>query len=736
MLPVKVAQYEVVSELGRGQFGAVRLALGDVPGRHGAAAKRRVVALKTLRNARDTDSLQLLRQEFALLDQVKHRAIVRVFEFLESDSTVVMEYVHGVTLRTVMDDCAKGREQVYTEAAIEIGIEIADALFQAWTTPGDNGDRLHLVHRDLKPENVMLTPTGELRVLDFGLARVDNAEFRSESANRIRGTPLYMAPEQARGQEIDHRTDLFALGLLMYELLMGRPAYRIPLDAADPVAAAFAAIEAGALAKECAELESKLPGMGPVIARLLQANPRNRYPNGQDLLVDLRRQLYRGNYLKEFCTFYFGRLHPMGEAPTPESPQGAKMSSGNRKSMEERLQASLLAEDGEGEPGPKAPVPVRRVPKATPAATEPPPPAAPRPGAAPRITPRSASAARAAPAAAEDDWVPPSVKGPALQPKSPASPPRNVGARSPAEAGMLEMVPLSSPDQQEASADPSATAFFAIPAPKNDRKNSSPPPSPTPSFAPPGGPAPMASGHMQPPPLAPQGGGPNPSMGGQGIGMGQPMGGQGIGMGAGGGIQGPMAGYGGQSQTPFNVQGPVPTQGSSVESRMQSTRVFAVIAAAFAMLCMAVLVAGGIIFWKLSQEEAAPVVVATTTTTTAPPPKKAADTGQALPKVVPKAASTSSKPKSTTPAAPKLGATGNVSVTFSGAQMPTSIEITCGSGFREKKSLGGGTASFAGVPTSGDCKGFPKGGVVGSAFSVRGGSSYSCSISGTTTVCK
>ncbi|MBM4393953.1 MAG: serine/threonine protein kinase, partial [Deltaproteobacteria bacterium] len=369
---MNVAEYEVIRELGRGQFGAVYLAVGEVPGRGGSPGKRRVVAIKTLRESTNAESLRLLRQEFSLLDQVKHRAIVRVFEFLEAEKAVVMEYVHGVTLRAVLDDCGKAREQVYTEAAIEIGCEIADALYQAFTSPADNGEALALVHRDLKPENVMLTTSGEVKVLDFGLARVDNAEWaRDSDGARVRGTPLYMSPEQARGELIDHRSDLFALGLFLYELLLGRPAYRIPNDARNPVAAAFAAIEAGALEQQCRELESKLPGMGPVVARLLQANPRNRYPNGQDLLVDLRRQLYRerGSYVKEFCSFYFGSLHPLSQPPDPDVPRGARMSTDKRKSIEEKL-AESMSDDGNEEPTPRMPVPVRRAPRAEPPPVE------------------------------------------------------------------------------------------------------------------------------------------------------------------------------------------------------------------------------------------------------------------------------------------------------------------------------------------------------------------------------
>jgi hypothetical protein len=190
-------------------------------------------------------------------------------------------------------------------------------------------------------------------------------------------------------------------------------------------------------------------------------------------------------------------------------------------------------------------------------------------------------------------------------------------------------------------------------------------------------------------------------------------------------------------QTPFQVAGPVPTQGASVESRMQSTRVFALVAAAFAMLCMAVVAAGLVVWWQYTKEDTTEVVaVAAPVTGTTTTKVKGSDTGLAAPKA--KAPQTPKKTPSTpnTPTAPKLGATGSVSISFSGAQVPGAIEITCNSGYRDKRSLSGGAATFAGVSTaSGDCKAYPKGGVVGTSFGVRGGGSYSCTISGTTTSC-
>ncbi len=477
-----IRNYEVINKLGGGKFGEVFLSVGETPGRGLSGGKRRVVAVKKLRDKSNPEAAKLLMQEFSLLDQVKHRGIVRVFEYIEEEHAVVMEAVDGVNLRTVLEECDKAHEQVFTEAVIEIACEIADALYQAYTTPGDNGEPLRLVHRDLKPENIMLTPQGEVKILDFGLARVDNEEFTREDPNRLRGTPLYMAPEQARCEAVDHRTDLFALGLITYELLMNRAAYRVPEDSSDPVAEVYDAIERAALHDCVAELETKIPGMGPIIARCLQARPQSRYQNGQELLVDLRRQLYRdrGAYLEEFCEFFFGSIYEHEPLPKVETVQSAPSAGGGqrrrRMSIEERLKQSMERDSNAARSTPRAPTP---------------PPAAPS-----RPTPsRAGGGQRARPFTPARPAPARPTPGPTAPSSSRKSAPKMVGARSPDETGMLEMVPLSEQGGgDDGGDDPSATAFFAIPAPKAEASKPAPPPPP---------PAPPAPPQGRPPPRPP-----------------------------------------------------------------------------------------------------------------------------------------------------------------------------------------------------------------------------------------
>ena len=416
-----IAQYEIIRELGSGMYGSVSLGVGATPGRGLSAGRNRLVALKQLKADADEEAASLLEQEFALLDEVKHRCIVRVFEYLKNENTVVMEYIHGVDLRTLLDACAEAREPIFTEAAVEICCEVADALYQAWTTPGDNGEGLELVHRDLKPENIILTSSGDVKILDFGLACVHNDEWVEEDPDRIRGTPLYMAPEQARGEPVDHRSDLFSLGLIAYELFTGRAAYMVPEDSRDPLGDIFEAIEEGAVQDQVRELESKLPSVGPILAKLLQARPRNRYKTGQDLLVDLRRQLYRdrGAYLKEFCEFFFESIHELTDAPDIASYADREIApqQSGRKSIAERLRGSI-----------------------------------------------NESASKSAVVESDDGFV-------IASGKEPQAKVRHVGSRAPDETGMLEMFTIKDvPEPDE------ATGFMAMPVKRKVVKEAVPDP--------------------------------------------------------------------------------------------------------------------------------------------------------------------------------------------------------------------------------------------------------------------
>ncbi len=748
-----IQNYELLSRLGEGHFGEVYAAVGEVPGRGLSAGRRRLVALKTLKEGADAHSKDLLIQEFGLLDQVKHRCIVRVFEFIPADDAVVMEYIHGVTLRKMLDELSAAREQVFTEAAIELCCEIADALYQAWTTPGDNGEPLRLVHRDLKPENIMLTPNGDVKILDFGLAHVDNADFAKEDPDRLKGTPIYMAPEQARGQHIDHRTDLFALGLIAYELLMNQAAYRVPASSTDPLGDVFDAIERGALLEQCRELEAKLPGVGPVLTRLLQPNPRSRYPDGQALLVDLRRQLYRdrGAYLKEFCEFFFGAIYEMPAPPNPESgagvsapPRRAGGGAGAGRSFEDRVRASMAKNQdraGRAEtfnPTASKAAVQRARPRADNLAGGPQRPQVRRPGGRPAA---GSPAPVRAPQPGGGGKTPPPRRG-----LEPIKSRKVVGARSPDETGMLQMVDLSDVvgEEEEPS---SATAFFAIPAPKTKSRDQRAAPAPAssapvlppqqhtpaappafggPSHPPPGAP-PAFGGAAYPPPGAPMGGIQGP--------MGAPPGA------AHRAAPAPLAGIQGPTSAPpgghVHAAPPPPAHDPG---RTSSNRVYAVFLVLF--LLVGGSTAGAV--WYLSQdkgEDVPPVQRAEltpereTTKAEVREEQKVEDEEKLILDHEQNTNQTYVPPTGYVPPAntappppPKPVGDGPLTVAFSGAEA-NGVTVSCPSGFSDRAGFSGGIATFAKVPDDACTLTF-RGAMGGSWGPVKGNMSVSCTYSG------
>jgi predicted Zn-dependent peptidase/predicted Ser/Thr protein kinase len=193
----------MLSELGRGGMGIVYKARDRETGE--------VVALKILKPeiAANPQILERFKNELLLAHKITHRRVARLYEFHRAGDAVYlsMEYVEGESLRSVLE--REGRLE--TGRAIEFARQLADGLAEA--------HRQSIVHRDLKPENIMIGPDGDLKVMDFGISR-SFAEDVTVTGSVV-GTPAYMAPEQAEGKTLDHRTDIYAFGLILYEMFTG-----------------------------------------------------------------------------------------------------------------------------------------------------------------------------------------------------------------------------------------------------------------------------------------------------------------------------------------------------------------------------------------------------------------------------------------------------------------------------------------------------------------------------------
>ena len=208
-------RYEIESLLGKGGFGSVYRARYV-----GEGGFSKVVALKVLnKNMADLEEvLARLRDEARLLGMLRHRAIVRADRLvrLADRWAVVMECVEGVDLKRVL-----AHKPVPAGTAIEVIGEVAGALHAAWNTEGPDGKPIRLIHRDIKPSNILLTAYGEIKVLDFGIARADFKEREAETRAFGMGSLPYMAPER-----LDFRdtaaADVYALGVVFFELVTGR----------------------------------------------------------------------------------------------------------------------------------------------------------------------------------------------------------------------------------------------------------------------------------------------------------------------------------------------------------------------------------------------------------------------------------------------------------------------------------------------------------------------------------
>lgn len=229
--------YHVKRQLGAGSYGRVYLCEQESD-----AGFMRMVALKVLRPDHSKgmkEAARRMRDEARVLGRLSHRSIVSALDLIRLEGSavpaiprspgdedalwaVVMEYVDGADLDRVVAACRHVGHPITTRAALEIGGQVADALDAAWNAPDGKGGTLYVVHRDIKPSNIVLTQSGDVRVLDFGVARM-NMDSREGHTGALVGTRRYMAPERLTLSQDGPTSDVYALGATLYELLAQEP---------------------------------------------------------------------------------------------------------------------------------------------------------------------------------------------------------------------------------------------------------------------------------------------------------------------------------------------------------------------------------------------------------------------------------------------------------------------------------------------------------------------------------
>jgi two-component system, LytTR family, response regulator len=274
----RLSHYEVREELGRGGMGIVYRAVDTRLGRE--------VALKVLPpGPRDDDEHERrLRQEARAAATLSHPAISVVYEIDEAEGAtfIAMELVRGETLAQVLS-----RGPLEPTRALDICLEVAEGLGEAHA----HG----VVHRDLKPKNVMLTSSGHAKIIDFGLAKLlhlsppldsgtDTPARGDTDPGRLVGTGAYMSPEQVRGAEVDARSDVFAFGALLFEMLSGRPAFLRDTG----VETLHAVLKEAAPRLKAPRMGASGTRLQAVLDRCLAKPAADRYPSVVELLADLR----------------------------------------------------------------------------------------------------------------------------------------------------------------------------------------------------------------------------------------------------------------------------------------------------------------------------------------------------------------------------------------------------------------------------------------------------------------
>jgi serine/threonine protein kinase/Flp pilus assembly protein TadD len=260
-------RYEIIEELGTGGMGKVyRVYDKKIEGE---------VALKLIKSevAADKKTIERFRNELKLAREIAHRNVCHMYDLNEDKGSyyITMEYVSGENLKSLIRRMGK----IPTEKAISIIKQISEGLSEAHT--------LEVVHRDLKPSNIMVDKNGNVRIMDFGIARSLDKKGITVTGVVI-GTPDYMSPEQAEAKAVDQRSDIYSLGVILYEMMTGR----VPFEG--DTAISIAMKHKSEVPKDPKEYNTQIPDdLSQLILKCLEKDKENRYQSAEELISELER---------------------------------------------------------------------------------------------------------------------------------------------------------------------------------------------------------------------------------------------------------------------------------------------------------------------------------------------------------------------------------------------------------------------------------------------------------------
>ena len=302
--PRSLGRYELVHLIGQGGMGEVYLAKIT-----GVAGFEKPCIVKTILPSllKDSQFLDRFHHEAKVLVHLVHSSIAQVYDMGEADGTYYMalEYVAGVDVAYLAEQARSQGQAIPVPVALYLGQKVSEGLGYAHRKTGPDGTPLGIVHRDVSPHNVMVSYEGEVKVIDFGLAK-SAARSKYTLPSTVMGKLGYMSPEQARAEPVDHRSDIYSCGVMIWELIAGRPL--IAHGTVGEMMAAMGNPQVPALHQLRPEVD---PAIDAVLRRALAPRAQDRYNRADELARALNEQQLRssaslgaeevGNFVKALC---------------------------------------------------------------------------------------------------------------------------------------------------------------------------------------------------------------------------------------------------------------------------------------------------------------------------------------------------------------------------------------------------------------------------------------------------
>lgn len=275
-------KYFLMKRLAQGGMGEIYIARQSGPG----GFSKTVALKKVLPHLTDNkEFIQGFLGEAALAAKMTHRNIVSVFDFgLDEDSNsyyLTMEYVSGKALNQILEECVKRKERMPLSLIKDVSVQMCEGMSYAHNLTDDMGQPLILVHRDLNPSNLLVSYNGDVKIIDWGIAKSEMSQVKTE-AGMIKGKFVYMSPEQSMAKKLDKRSDVFAAGITIYEMLTGENPFHKP-----NVVLSLEAIQR-LDPPPPSEFDPALAGFDPIVAKALAKDLNKRYQDCADIAEDLK----------------------------------------------------------------------------------------------------------------------------------------------------------------------------------------------------------------------------------------------------------------------------------------------------------------------------------------------------------------------------------------------------------------------------------------------------------------